>query len=143
MENGGWATFENKSEPLEEGTAYGEWQSFEPLPGRFVNASLCFLAYRMERYYVHMGTPGGLAEPFVPWSVSLPYYDTTATRRYLGLLPDQDTEDYVERGILKLAITGASEQNTTGSSAESASNLTAIELELGTKLFCALPCTVL
>lgn len=133
MDNDSWATFENKSEPLEEGTAYGEWQSFEPLPGRFVNASLCFLAYGMDRYYVHMETSGGLAEPSDPWSVSLPYYDTTATRRYLGLLPDQDTEDYVGRGILELEITGASEQNTTGSSAESASNLTAIGIELGTQ----------
>lgn len=133
MENGGWATFENKSEPLEEGTAYGEWQSFEPLPGRFVNASLCFLAYRMDRYYVHMETSGGLAEPSHPWSVSLPHYDTTATRRYLGLLPDQDTEDCVERGILELEIIDASEQNTAGSSAQSASNLTTAELELGTQ----------
>lgn len=133
MDTEGWATFANKSEPLEEGTAYGEWQSFEPLPGRFVNASLCFAAYSMDRYYVHMETSGALAEPSDPWSVSLPYYDTTATRRYLGLLPDQDTENYVERGILELEITGDSQHNTTGSSTESATNSTAVELELDTQ----------
>lgn len=76
---------------------------------------------------------GGFAEPSNPWSVSLSHYDTTATRRYLGLLPDQDTEDYAERGILELEIIGASEQNTTGSSAQSASNLTIAELELDTQ----------
>ena len=125
MDQASWATFENRSEPLEEGTAYGEWQSFELLPGRHLNASLCFLAYSMDRYYVHMNTSGGLVEPSNLWSVLPPYYDTTATRRYLGLLPDQDTEDYRERGILELEILGDSEQNDT---TPAFSNTTAKEL---------------
>lgn len=91
------------------------------------------LTERLLSAYDHMETSGRFAEPSNPWSVSLPHYDTTATRRYVGLLPDQDTEDYVERGILELEITGASEQNTTGSSAQSASNLTIAELDLDTQ----------
>lgn len=126
MDQASWATFENKSEPLGGGTAYGEWQSYELLPGRHLNASLCFLAYSMDRYYVHMNTSGGLLEPSNMWSVLPPYYDTTATRRYLGLLPDQDTEDYTERGILELEILGDSQhQNDTNSAV---SNTTAEEL---------------
>lgn len=57
-------------QPLPQGDAYREWQSYELLQGKFLNISLCFPAYNVERYQVRMQTTDtALSEPGISWSV--------------------------------------------------------------------------
>lgn len=72
MNNDDWLLVANSSEdhPLPEGSPYGEWQSYETLPGKFVNISLCFPAFNVERHEVRMDTEEtALREPGLTWSV--------------------------------------------------------------------------
>lgn len=45
-----------------------EWKSFEIIPGRFLNISLCFLAYSIDSKLVTMKANGNLHEPDRRWS---------------------------------------------------------------------------
>lgn len=72
MNNDDWLDIANSSEyhTLPEGSPYGEWQSYETMPGKHVNVSLCFPAFNVERHEVKMDTEEpALREPDLTWSV--------------------------------------------------------------------------
>lgn len=53
-----------------EGTTFGEWTSFEAIPERYINISVCFPAFNVERHSVRMDTVDtALTEPQLSWSV--------------------------------------------------------------------------
>lgn len=55
---------------VSEGSTYGEWTSFEAIPGKYVNISVCFPAFNVERHNVRMDTTGtALREPELSWSM--------------------------------------------------------------------------
>lgn len=55
---------------LAEGERYEEWTSFEAIPGRYVNISVCFPAFNVERHNVRMDTTDtALREPELSWSM--------------------------------------------------------------------------
>lgn len=69
MSGNDWLGFPD-DQPLPQGDAYGEWQSYEIAPGRFLNVSLCFPAFDVERHEVSMQTTDtALSEPAISWSV--------------------------------------------------------------------------
>ncbi|KAI0453720.1 hypothetical protein F5B21DRAFT_515156 [Xylaria acuta] len=78
-------------------TDYGEWSSFELLPGRFLNISLCFSTFNIHLQYLDMTADGQLHEPSENWSL-IGIGDSTAVRTYLGTNPSHPSPD--ERGIL-------------------------------------------
>ncbi|KAI0882825.1 uncharacterized protein GGS22DRAFT_195555 [Annulohypoxylon maeteangense] len=77
----------------------GEWTSFEILPGRFLNVSLCFLASSMDLKYVEMSAKAPLHEPVGNWSI-LETWDSSDVRTFLGADPLR--QDHAERGILTI-----------------------------------------
>ncbi|KAI1737764.1 hypothetical protein F4680DRAFT_205611 [Xylaria scruposa] len=80
-------------------TDYGEWSSFELLPGKFLNISLCFAAFNIDLQYLDMTADGRLHEPSGNWSL-IGIGDSSAVRTYLGTDPSHPSPD--ERGILTI-----------------------------------------
>lgn len=53
-----------------EGERYGEWMSFEAIPEKYVNISVCLPAFNVERHNVRMDTTDtALREPELSWSM--------------------------------------------------------------------------
>ncbi|KAI1762811.1 hypothetical protein GGR53DRAFT_532158 [Hypoxylon sp. FL1150] len=50
-------------------SSYGEWSSFQLLPDRFVNATLCFSTFYAGLSAVDMTAKGPLKEPSASWTV--------------------------------------------------------------------------
>jgi hypothetical protein len=80
------------NESILPGISYGEWESYNPLADRYVNVSLCFSAFDIERQFVDMNTSGVLQEPVVDWSsVWVPNadnysFDITDVQNYVSMV---------------------------------------------------------
>jgi hypothetical protein len=91
------------------GTPYDEWETYNPLADRFVNISLCFSAFDIERQFVDMNTSGILQEPIVDWSsVLLPNdedysFNITDIQNYVSIGSSLSLQD---RGLLNMTILG-------------------------------------
>ncbi|KAI2602801.1 hypothetical protein GGR54DRAFT_653248 [Hypoxylon sp. NC1633] len=94
------------SEPktVDSGVPFQEWNSYELASGAFVNASLCFSAFKMERKSVQMSTSGTLREPTVNWTLTSSHWDSSSLRNFLGVDGKNQTTD--ERGILNMTVLG-------------------------------------
>ncbi|KAI2628311.1 hypothetical protein GGS21DRAFT_527323 [Xylaria nigripes] len=90
------------AQSLPQGEPHDEWQSFEMIPGRFVNMTLCFLGTTLERKFVTMNSSGNLREPEVPGAEISKKYNTTDVRTLYGF--DGSRKSAAERGILDMTI---------------------------------------
>ncbi|KAI0454994.1 hypothetical protein F5B21DRAFT_524152 [Xylaria acuta] len=81
-----------------------EWRSFEITPGRFLNMSLYFPAFTLDRKLVTMAASWGLKEPIAQQLLSSEKHDTSDVQRYMGLASLRST--FADRGILDMHILG-------------------------------------
>ncbi|KAI1361806.1 hypothetical protein F5Y08DRAFT_355776 [Xylaria arbuscula] len=79
---------------------YKEWRSYELMPGRFLNASLCFQSYNLELSSVRMVAKGEVEEPKFAYDLDTGGINTDAVQRYIGVDPSHTRPD--ERGILEI-----------------------------------------
>ncbi|KAI1376426.1 hypothetical protein F4677DRAFT_459645 [Hypoxylon crocopeplum] len=86
------------------GKPYHEWQSFELLPGRYINATVCFSAFNIARKYAHITAQDVLSELSINWSLTSLQYDCTDVQKLMGV--DVPNRTYGERGILRMDILG-------------------------------------
>lgn len=63
---------------------YGEWRSYQLLPDRFLNASLCFQAYNLVYSYVQMEAMAPLMEPSITYDRVSGGINTASVQRYFG-----------------------------------------------------------
>lgn len=80
---------------------HGEWASFEVLPDRFVQISLCFSGFSVERNFVSMAASGIPKEPVMEASITSSLFNTSEVQAYLGI--DAAQRSHSERGILTLS----------------------------------------
>lgn len=100
-----WSTFLD-FQSLTAGKPYQEWQSYELLPGRSLNLSLCFTGVELERKFVMMNTSGNLHEPVIRGSPISLTYDTTDVRNLFGTGHLRKSLSAPERGTLDMTIIG-------------------------------------
>jgi hypothetical protein len=97
------------NESILPGTPYGEWETYNPLADRYVNISLCFSAFDIERRFVDMNTSGILQEPIFDWSsVLVPNtedysFNVTDVQNYVSIGSGLSLQD---RGLLDMTILG-------------------------------------
>ncbi|KAI1771924.1 hypothetical protein F4818DRAFT_454428 [Hypoxylon cercidicola] len=83
---------------------YYEWQSFEPIPGRHINVTVCFSAFNLARKSVLITAQNVLREPSTNWSLTSVRYDTSDVQKFMGVsVPHQP---FGERGLLSMDIIG-------------------------------------
>ncbi|KAI1326423.1 hypothetical protein F5Y16DRAFT_421744 [Xylariaceae sp. FL0255] len=70
-----------------EGQTFGEWRSYEILPGRHLNMSLCFFAYTVDRSLIHMSRENSTIEAVPDYSLVSNKHNTTAAREMLQHQP--------------------------------------------------------
>lgn len=85
------------------GDPYQEWQSYELVPDRRINITMCFSAANLARKSVHVVTQDVLSEPTVNWSLTSIQYDTSGIQRLMGIDSPHAQE---ERGVLTMDILG-------------------------------------
>ncbi|GAW16510.1 hypothetical protein ANO14919_059390 [Xylariales sp. No.14919] len=94
-----WETFQTT--PLISIQKYGEWTSYELLPMRYVNISMCFAGFNFVDANVSMATTASLSEPQESWVVpEANGGNTRLSRQFLGADLNHQTPE--ERGILTL-----------------------------------------
>ncbi|KAI2463252.1 hypothetical protein F4781DRAFT_426508 [Annulohypoxylon bovei var. microspora] len=93
-------------------TSQGEWRSFEIMPNRFLNLSLCFMAHSVDLKFTSMKAKAPLHEPIGNWSV-LNTWNSSAVRTFLGVDPLH--QDHAERGILTITELKQPENNSSDS----------------------------
>lgn len=76
-----------------------EWRSYQLLPGKLVNISLCFQAFNLKHSFVHMASSGNIREPEMRYDSRTGTADTRDIRRYFGT--DALKLDFDRRGILR------------------------------------------
>ncbi|KAI8632518.1 hypothetical protein F5Y19DRAFT_492333 [Xylariaceae sp. FL1651] len=109
MRNEDWATADslgilsNDSLAAPTMSDYEEWRSYQIMPGRFVNASLCFQAYNLVFSYVHMTAMGAVMEPNITYNSSTGGIDTRTVQSYFG--SDSTRQDPSQRGLLQIENT--------------------------------------
>jgi hypothetical protein len=89
---------------ISKGDPYEEWQSYEIMPGRFLNLTLCFMGVGLERMSVKMNSSAGTHEPSMSRSVISKKYDTADVRNLFGI--DSPSRHAVDRGTLSMTIVG-------------------------------------
>ncbi|KAI0430434.1 hypothetical protein F5Y09DRAFT_356050 [Xylaria sp. FL1042] len=89
---------------LPTGLPYHEWQSYELLPGRFLNVTLCFAGMALERKAITMDSSGNLREPVINGSKLSKEYNTADVQKLFGV--DGVRRSVAERGILDMMIVG-------------------------------------
>ncbi|KAI1391859.1 uncharacterized protein F4822DRAFT_107362 [Hypoxylon trugodes] len=119
-----------KWKPLPQANPYQEWNSHEILPGKFVNITLCFSAFKLERHYVNLTASGTLKEPPLIIPVGSSNYSSAGVQSLLGVsIPPGSHKD---RGILNMEILGAPNDGPPSSPANSVSDFGAFgKLTLG------------
>ncbi|KAI3324052.1 hypothetical protein HD806DRAFT_543490 [Xylariaceae sp. AK1471] len=100
---------------LSEGQPYQEWQSYEILPGRFLNLTLCFVGVGLDRKSVKMNSSVDRHEPLMSRSIISKKYDTADVRKLFGV--DGIRRSAAERGTLDMMIIGESEDGPASSRA--------------------------
>jgi hypothetical protein len=102
------------------GNPYGEWETYTPLPDRYVNISVCFSGFDLERQFVDMATSGVLREPTAEWSSLLipasNNYSVSDIQNYISIGSGQSLQD---REILSMSILGGPEDGPPSSPANS------------------------
>lgn len=109
-----WSNFLD-TQSLTAGKFYQEWQSYELLPGRFLNLTLCFMGVELERKFVEMNTSSDLHEPVIVGSPTSRTYSTTDVQNLFGV--DGLHKSAAERGTLDMIITGDPEDGPASSRA--------------------------
>ncbi|KAI0893806.1 hypothetical protein F4806DRAFT_503918 [Annulohypoxylon nitens] len=87
----------------------GEWKSFEIIPGRFLNISLCFLANSIDSKLITMKAKGNLHEPDDHSTLLSTIWNSSDARAFLGVNPTRQT--HAERGILTITDLKEPEHN--------------------------------
>ncbi|KAI0104957.1 hypothetical protein GGR51DRAFT_520440 [Nemania sp. FL0031] len=114
MREDDWAQV-NDTQSLSSGESFHEWQSYEILPGRFVNLTLCYMGVALERNTVEMESSGGLREPVIDGSQISRVYNTNDVQRLFGV--NGRHENAAERGILNMTIVGEPQDGPTSGEA--------------------------
>lgn len=109
-----WDAFPSEG-PLGMGNPYYEWQSFELVPGRQINATVCFSAFNMARKSVHITAQSVLREPSTNWSLTSIQYNTSDVQKFMGV--DEPYRAIGDRGILGMDIIGEPDDGPTDSPA--------------------------
>ncbi|OTA96859.1 hypothetical protein M434DRAFT_8555 [Hypoxylon sp. CO27-5] len=87
------------------GTHYQEWMSYEILPTKFINVTLCFSAFNLERHHVKMTAPGTLQEKELNLPLMSSNHSSIDLQSFLGVsIPQQN---HKTRQILDMKILGA------------------------------------
>lgn len=86
------------------GEPYEEWNSYELLPGRRVNATVCFWGFNVAREYVSISAQDAPREPIIEWAPTSTSYNTSMVQKYMGV--DIPHRSHGERGILTMDIAG-------------------------------------
>ncbi|KAI0453865.1 hypothetical protein F5B21DRAFT_478136 [Xylaria acuta] len=94
----------SQPQSLPEGKPYHEWQSYELLPGRFLNMTLCFMGTALERKFVKMNSSGDLREPLITGTQISKEYNTGDVQKLYGV--DGVRRSVAERGLLDMMIVG-------------------------------------
>jgi hypothetical protein len=127
MDEEDWTTAP-KNQSILPGTPYGEWQTYSPLADRYVNVSLCFSAFDLERQYVDIATSGVPQEPTADWSALLvpvaENYNVTEIQNYISLGSDLSPQD---RGIFNMTILEAPGDGLPSSPANSLTTITQLD----------------
>lgn len=91
---------DNVTVPASSATPAEEWTSYEIMPGRYVNVSVCFSSFNMMQAYVDMFAPNVTAEPAVEVDPHTGAANTSSVRAYVGADPSRP--DPGDRGILQI-----------------------------------------
>lgn len=84
---------------------YEEWNSYEFPPDGFINITLCFTVFNLERYHVNMMALGELQDHTTPFTPLItPKVDTTGLQNLMGVNKPQ--KNHKARGILDMQILG-------------------------------------
>ncbi|KAI1214171.1 uncharacterized protein F4807DRAFT_117380 [Annulohypoxylon truncatum] len=110
MFNTDWLSHINDSQNLSSlpRTSQGEWSSFEIIPGRFLNISLCFMTFSIDSKFVEMKAKAPLHEPVGNWSI-LRTWNSSDVRTFFGV--NELHQDHAERGILTITDLKQPENN--------------------------------
>ncbi len=79
---------------------YEEWRSYQLIPGRFLNASLCFQSYSLGLASVRMAATGAIMEPNITRDLDTGRTNTDAVQTYFGTDPTRPEPG--QRGILQI-----------------------------------------
>jgi hypothetical protein len=117
-----------KNQSILPGTPYGEWETYIPITDRYVNISLCFSAFDLERRYIDISTPGVPQEPTADWSALLvaiaDNYNVTDIQNYISISSDLSPQD---RGIFNMTILGPPNDGPPFSPANNLTTITQID----------------
>ncbi|KAI0182859.1 hypothetical protein EV127DRAFT_414731 [Xylaria flabelliformis] len=78
---------------------FGEWNSYQIQPSKYINVTLCFSAFHADLKSIDMTATGDLEEPQGSWS-ALGHGDSSKARKYLGVSEKNNT--FADRGILTI-----------------------------------------
>ncbi|KAI3331863.1 hypothetical protein HD806DRAFT_478542 [Xylariaceae sp. AK1471] len=95
-----WASLnQSRAVPSPADSSYGEWNSIQIMPGRFLNISVCFSALNIRLSSVSMIAAGNLEEPRGNSTITGPG-DSSPVRTFLGT--NSTKQSHQERGILTI-----------------------------------------
>lgn len=78
----------------------GEWKSYQIIPGRFVNVSVCFNSFNLMHTYVKMAAAGNITEPVVTYDSVTGSANTSSVREHFGISSSGPSD---ARGILQIS----------------------------------------
>ncbi|KAI0837652.1 hypothetical protein F5Y06DRAFT_297511 [Hypoxylon sp. FL0890] len=140
MESEDWNMVSDQGVPLPPGSPYQEWQSYELIPGRFLNITLCFAAFYLDRHQVSMSSSTGHPprEPVTNMSLTSRTYSTADVQDMMGVSVPQ--KSHGARAILDMQIVGPPDD---GPSSSPANSMTSFSYAGGNMTLAKLTPTVL
>ncbi|GAW27313.1 hypothetical protein SAMD00023353_10500280 [Rosellinia necatrix] len=103
---GDWGEIEVPSS-FPSGVPHNEWMSYEITPDHFLNISVCFPAFTLDRKAVTMRASWDLQEPTTEWTLITKEHSTLDIQRHMGSDSPPRENSFADRGgVLEMHIIG-------------------------------------